>query len=568
MTQAFIRAQAPEIIEQRTRAAVGWLRLTLLVGLLGMLLIPGLARAAAEDEREALAAAWPGEQAPFNEWTPPEILLRDGRLEFSLRHRESGEGVILLVSARGEGSAYARTDRYTLSYTKPPGAGEGVASPELERLLGAWVEWLDRVEGEHSALADAGTVERLRRERQEREEAARLEAEAAERREREAAYAQGERPIPPRPPLSVNRLVYGNSGPPSGFRDTVIPLYLALLVALVLLGMLPRLNAMHDALLPEVESWIRRTGFWFLAPLSFGYGLTLALTLSPEAWAGRAPLPVGDMLGLLVHPLAEFVAHAGISPGVLTVLLGGGLMFLATLVCTVAVYALFWRRDVAACAGVLYFLFRLLTVPGGDLFSPLLLDISLGLFFFGLVQHAWGMSDSRRILLCVPSFALAVFLDLSFLVLPVLFFAYLLAESRDRQRTFRYPLVWIVPLWMLVAALPVFFVLPFSDGGALLWRVFVSGWGLGDEGLSFTGWRVDVGLHALWLLAGLGLLVHFPAWRAMTLGLGFFWLLLLLFRMGLAPEILPSEPGGSLLFPVILGAVGLMSLIKRREREG
>jgi hypothetical protein len=520
-----------------------------LVGFVALLCLSASAFAAIQDELTRLRATWPASQEPFSEWILSDVTERDGSLLLIVNHRQSGETASLQMMRRDdERSAYARTALYNLSYIsdKP----ERHTSPELDRLLPAWVSWLDRIEGSRTALPSAEQAELLKKQRMERETQLRIEKETQARLNAQRVAKYG-----------VSRLVASKGGKISGLSSEVLTPYLAALLVFCLVALFPRINAMTDAIRPEDESWFRRTFFWLLPPAAFTYGLNVAASLPPEVLVGIVPYPADGMPVLMVNLVTNLIVWLGTDLR-LVALMGASLAAgAATLTLAVASYGLFWNRYAAGYTALFYMVARIVTASGPDPWGPLVADTAIAAACFGLVHQAFSKTNSWRLVLTAPLMTTAILFDPSYLALIGFYFGYLILESQDRERTFRYPLTWIVPLFILVFSLPALLLPAIERPDMTLFALFGSGWAtlFSNIGANEHAGRLMPDVMMVFLV--IGLIIHHQSMRKMVILVASSYVAVLLLSVGLA-NVTPVWvlTGQSLIFPALLAGVGMQTL--------
>ncbi|RJO67512.1 MAG: hypothetical protein C4523_09265 [Myxococcales bacterium] len=407
------------------------------------------ASAYAETEAERLAGAFRMVEAPFSEWTFDGWAQSDWEIKLAAEHRVTGERVEIVAHRRDDAlPAFARTQSYNLFFEST--REEAQASPETERLMAAFVEYVRAHEPEASALEPA--AERLSAEQAaQAAREAESERQRAERRKR-ASEAQ-------RRAKGLGRLGGLAELPP--FSSGFFAAFLALASISALAGLSRRVLRDEALVHPADASHLairRRAAKPFYLLFLIAAAIVAGARLDPIEWRALLRLADAPALGPETPRLAAaFLARCCSGFGAYALPAFSLLVALTTLFAAWAVLrlTLFATADrlAAIAAGLLYAGLRLTTPLGGDPLSPALIDLALSLFL-GIAFLEARDSRLHRLAPSLGGGLLAVWLDPAAVILGPLHLAIVWLKSKDRLAALAHPAPWIVFLTLAVFAVP------------------------------------------------------------------------------------------------------------------
>ena len=534
-------------------------RSVLALGLSCLVLVLLPSAAFADREVDRLARVWPVEEPPLGEWSLIDFGQDAKEITLGVRHRVTGEILDLILRRRDESEpAFARTHLYNLFYRSK--REERHTSPEADRLLGAFAAWLRAREGPATALLPYREAVELERRKKAAEAAESRAREEERRRLRERLDRYGpKRLIGERAKLALD-----------GQR---LRLWLGLLLLCGVFFLFPRINKLNWAFnTPDVDWAIPR--FSLLLPAAAAaFALRAGAALDPADWLRGimhgAKLQMGaDTTALIPDMLTAGWAGLGGWGHFAMTAFCGLMLIAAALLLFMLSYTFFWDRRAAAFALLLYLLARLTAVPDASLLSALLFDIVLCGTFLALVHQAYDTKNSRRLVFAAVWVTLAIWLEPAAIILVPFILIYLLLESQDRERTFSYPLTWIVPLFAALFAVPVFVAAGEARPPAIMPELLFSGWADAPAYFAALPAAIVYNKFVLVVLVILGLVLHGAGQRRMAWFAAALLLTLFLAAMGMKGFGPSLVLGGQLLsWPCLLAGLGLSSLVDRLDAD-
>ena len=536
----------------QTGASLKPYRLIWIQALLFLFIAIPPSQAVESEELLRLVKAWPGNQSPFSEWRLVSQSLNEGEIRFMLQHKESGEHLDLVARKHDpDKPAFSKSRLYNLFYHSH--LEQAHTSPEADRLLPAWVEWIRRNEGEATVLLPYGEAEKIRKAR----EADRLsELDAARKAARELREKQRK--------YGVARLIGKIDDWKPG--ESVLEGFLVLMLLAWLLFLFPKINRYTWIIREKDERLLRRFLGWpvFIGAVSYGYMAWRAFPkeevgIKPMEYLGITPSP-GFMDYLLISRLEALGEMAPVVFGVTL-----GLLFLVVAIYAALVsFALFWDSITPLFVTAAYLIWRFLAGGFEESFPSLMADGALAVAFLALVHQAHGHERAWRLAFAATAMTLAVWLDPAIIVIVGFYFAYVLIETSYREETLSYPLTWIVPIFTLLFSAPVFMSVLGADRSATLPGLFFGGWSDISAKSHVIPWSL---LITVFLVAIGGLFFSHKSFRTMTLLLLGLYASAILLALGLAglgdSYILTGRTG---LLPALLVGISLRRLAGKELR--